>query len=101
MLLRQAVPFGITTLVLLAAVILVPMPAHAADMAVTTREDELVSNGRCSLREAIRNANVDARLHPDCPAGTGPDFILLGAETFRLAIPGGGEEAAATGDLDL
>ncbi len=85
------------------AVMLAPCPptAWAAESTVTTTEDELATNGRCSLREAIRSANVDAAVHPDCPAGTGADTIRLPAGTYRLTIPGAGEDAAATGDLDI
>jgi CSLREA domain-containing protein len=45
----------------------------------------------CSLREAVIAANA----HP------GADKIVLGAKTYKLALPGTGENAAANGDLDL
>lgn len=45
----------------------------------------------CSLREAIRAAN----------ATPGPDVVVLPAGTFTLGIAGAGEDAAATGDLDI
>ena len=41
-------------------------PAFAADMTI---------DGRCSLSEAIDNANADAQIHADCPAGSGHDII--------------------------
>lgn len=51
--------------------------------------------GRCSLRAAIMEAN----------AWPGPDSIVLmdviGYPQFVLSIPGRGEDAAATGDLDI
>lgn len=78
-----------------------PRPVRAASITVTTTADELTTNGRCSLREAIRNANADAALHPDCPAGSGDDTIVLPAGTYQLTIPGKLEDAALTGDLDL
>lgn len=45
----------------------------------------------CSLREAIIAAN----------ARSGTDTIILGAGTYNLSILGTGENAAATGDLDV
>ena len=49
------------------------------------------SAGHISLRSAIMAANA----HP------GSDTIKLSAGTFRLTIAGPGEDAAATGDLDI
>ena len=46
------------------------LPASAADFTVTTDVDELTTNGLCSLREAIVNANDNALTYPDCPTGT-------------------------------
>lgn len=34
-------------------------------------------DGRCSLSEAIHNANSDTQAHPDCAAGSGNDTIVL------------------------
>ncbi len=45
----------------------------------------------CSLREAVRAANAHA----------GADAIVLKAGHYDLTITGTGEEAAATGDLDV
>jgi CSLREA domain-containing protein len=79
---------------LLATVVRPAGPAHAATIAVTTTEDELATNGRCSLREAVRNANADADLHPDCPRGTGQDRIVLAPGTYTLALGGRGGPSA-------
>src|SRR5438132_609352 len=49
------------------------------------------SLGRCSLRAAIMEANAHA----------GPDSITLPAGTYLLTIPGVGENAGATGDLNI
>ena len=49
------------------------------------------SGGQCSLRAAIMEAN----------AWTGPDTITVPAGTYTLSIPGTGENASATGDLDI
>ncbi len=64
--------------------------------------DVLATDGTCSLREAIINANGDAATWPDCPTGSGADTIVLPAGNYVLAIPPGtGEDAAATGDLNV
>jgi CSLREA domain-containing protein len=47
--------------------------------------------GNCTLRAAIQEANACA----------GADIITLPAGTYILAIAGTGEDAAATGDLDI
>ena len=76
--------------------------ADAATLQVAaSAPDVLASDGTCSLREAIINANHDAATWPDCPAGSGADTIVLPAGTYVLAIPGTDEDAAATGDLDV
>jgi len=74
--------------------------AHAATITVTTTTDELNSDGDCSLREAVQAANTDAAVDA-CAAGNGVDIIALSANTYTLSIPGAGEDANATGDLDI
>ncbi|MGE3913458.1 MAG: choice-of-anchor Q domain-containing protein [Chloroflexota bacterium] len=86
---------------LLAGQFFLPRPAVASTITVTTVADELITNGECSLREAIRNANADAALHPDCPAGSGADTISLPNGLYTLTISGRGEDGSASGDLDL
>ena len=49
-----------------------------------------VAWGRCSLRAAVQEANA---------AGGGS--VVLGRGTYRLTLPGSGEDAGATGDLDV
>ncbi|MCP4422222.1 MAG: CSLREA domain-containing protein, partial [Chloroflexi bacterium] len=49
------------------------------------------SGGLCSLRAAIQEAN----------AFPGDDLITLSAATYTLSIGGTGEDAGATGDLDI
>ena len=65
-------------------------PAFAADMTV---------DGRCSLSEAIDNANEDRQVHADCPAGHRDDIIHLAGDITlrkqlfiksRITIQGGG-----------
>jgi CSLREA domain-containing protein len=77
------------------ASLLVAAPAGAKTFNVTTEADlpEATPDGECtgcSLREAVREANS---------LGTN-DVINLPAGTFRLT-GAGGEDAAATGDLDV
>ncbi|MCP3956603.1 MAG: CSLREA domain-containing protein, partial [bacterium] len=68
---------------------------------VTSTDDNLTVDTFCTLREAIRNANADAAIHPDCPSGAGADRIELPAGTYTLALPGIGEDGSAAGDLDV
>ena len=51
----------------------------AATITVTTNDPRIVSDGQCSLIEAIVNANNDAATHADCVAGSGADTIVLPA----------------------
>jgi CSLREA domain-containing protein len=74
--------------------------AHAATITVNTTDDELNSDGDCSLREAIQAANTDAAVDA-CTAGSGADTIDVPAGTYTLSIAGAGEDANATGDLDI
>ncbi len=68
-------------------------PAHAAGFVVTKTADTAdgTCDADCSLREAIIAAN----------AAAGNDTITVPAGTYTLTIAGTGEDAAATGDLDL
>jgi CSLREA domain-containing protein len=67
--------------------------AHAATFTVTRLDDPApgACDSDCSLREAVRAAN----------AGSGGDTISIPAGHIRLRIAGPGEDAGATGDLDL
>ncbi|HET9033915.1 MAG TPA: CSLREA domain-containing protein [Dokdonella sp.] len=74
--------------------------AIAATITVTTNSDTIAADGQCSLREAITAANTDSAFN-GCPAGNGVDEILLGADEYRFEIEGAGEDANASGDLDI
>jgi CSLREA domain-containing protein len=74
--------------------------AHAASIAVDTTADDTAVNGNCTLREAVIAANTDSVVDA-CPAGSGADVISVPAGTYLLTLVGAGEDAAATGDLDL
>ena len=78
-----------------------PFPvAYAATISVNTTDDELNSDGNCSLREAIQAANTDSAVDA-CPSGSGADTITLPAGFYTLTIPGAAEQDNATGDLDI
>ncbi|MGB0133207.1 choice-of-anchor Q domain-containing protein [Dokdonella sp.] len=72
----------------------------AATITVTTTEDTVAADGQCSLREAITAANTDAAFN-GCPAGSAADEIVLDAAEYRFDIAGAGEDANASGDLDI
>lgn len=74
--------------------------ASATTITVNTTSDELNVDGNCSLREAIQAANTDTAVDA-CPAGSGTDTIVVPAGTYTLSIAGAGEDANATGDLDI
>ncbi|MBY0275111.1 CSLREA domain-containing protein [Candidatus Binatia bacterium] len=82
-------------------------PASAARIVVTTSDDVVADDGRCSLREAVNAANrntASGRRPGECPAGvrSTPDLILLRrGTTYRLTRLPIGENANAGGDLDV
>jgi len=75
-------------------------PIYAANIVVNTSNDELNSDGDCSPREAIQSANTNTGIDA-CTAGSGTDAITLPAGTYILSLAGVGEDANATGDLDI
>jgi CSLREA domain-containing protein len=100
---------GLVAVAAIAAGLAVPAPALATTITVTSTADTLVTNGSCSIREAIINANNDAATWPDCAAGAGADTILLPAGTITFAIPNpvtspcclDSDQQSAWGDLDI
>jgi CSLREA domain-containing protein len=78
-----------------------PRTAAAAGFTVDSTADSIDANpgdgtcadgdGHCSLRAAVMEANALA----------GTDTIALPAGAYTLALAGTGEDAAATGDLDV
>src|SRR5438552_362952 len=70
---RPAV-FLLPLLALILLVVVPASPALAAGITVTTNDDELNTDGDCSLREAIEAANTDAAVDA-CTAGSGADDI--------------------------
>lgn len=75
-------------------------PASAAAIVVNSLSDVIADDGHCTLREAIRAANLDQAVG-GCAAGSDEDTITLPVGTIKLAIPGHLEDAALTGDLDI
>lgn len=97
-------PRTLVVLLLLALFGLAPVQStYAATIIVNNTADNLTaSDGLCTLREAISNANSDSdTTGGDCVAGSGADIITLPTGTYTLSIAGTGEDANATGDLDI
>ena len=79
----------------------VPVTRAGADaIVVTTTDDELNADGDCSLREAVMAVNTEAPVDA-CPGSPGGRNVMLEPVEYRLTIPGAGEDAGATGDLDV
>ncbi len=95
-------PTGLATLspYSVTAVTLLDNDATGATINVMVTGDDLTNNGNCTLREAVRAANLNQAVDA-CPAGTGADLIVLGALTYTLSLAGTGEDDALTGDLDI
>jgi CSLREA domain-containing protein len=74
-----------------------PPKATGRPLRVTTFDDELNSDGDCSLREAIAAANTDAAVDA-CPAGRGADAIRLKAGSYVLSSAA---QLEITGDLTI
>lgn len=77
----------------LAVVLAAAGPALGIDYHVTKTAD--TADGACDADCSLREAVIAANAHP------GLDRILLGVGTYELTRAGAGEDAAATGDLDL
>jgi len=59
---------------------------HAATITVITNIPAINgADGKCSLIEAIENANDDAATHPDCAPGSGSDTIVLAKTIVALS----------------
>ena len=76
--------------------LVLPTPAYAAGLVVNTLDDELNSDGDCSLREAIEAANSNTAVDA-CPAGEAGNldeisFVVSGTITLtaQLDVVAGG-----------
>ncbi|MBF0292344.1 MAG: right-handed parallel beta-helix repeat-containing protein [Nitrospinae bacterium] len=81
--------------------------SNAATISVAANAPDALNgaDASCALREAIQNMNDGATTYADC-ANTGAaygtsDTINLPAGTYTNAIAGVGEDANATGDMDI
>lgn len=97
---RPSSRFGVFLLALPFALFVQGHTAYAATISVNTTDDNLTSDGNCSLREAIQAANMDVAVDA-CTAGSGADRIVVPAGAYALSIAGAGEDENATGDLDI
>ncbi len=70
---------GLIALILLVGLAVTSRAAFAADdtVIVNTLDEEVDTNQKCSLREAIDNINDQAPTHPDCTDGNGRDLIYF------------------------
>lgn len=81
-------------------------PALATTITVNSTADDLGAgpNGNCTLREALRAANLNVAVDA-CPAGTvgvvATDTVVVPAGTYLLTAAGRYEDAGLTGDLDV
>jgi CSLREA domain-containing protein len=81
-------------------------PASAATISVTTANDELNTDGDCSLREAVQSAKVNGANTTGCADGEldAVDTIVLGSTTYTLDLGDPlnptDENLNQTGDLD-
>jgi CSLREA domain-containing protein len=73
---------------------------QATTIGVTTTADELNNDGDCSLREALQAANLNTAVDA-CPAGSGPDIIIIPNGVYALTLAPPGEDANQGGDLDV
>ncbi len=74
--------------------------ANAGAIVVNTGQDELNSDGDCSLREAIQATNTETTVDA-CPVAPGPSTITLPGGVYTLTLAGSGEEDNGMGDLDI
>ncbi len=80
---------GLSVFIWLLAISLIPQyTTRAVDFSITAPTANVVADGLCSLIEAIDNANADAVVHADCPAGAGADTLTLTANIVLNAVNG-------------
>ena len=79
-----------------------PAAAVAATVTVTTTRDELVvHDGKCSLREAIQTVETPGT-RTDCGrVRRGSNTIVLGSGRYGLSIPSRGADDNTSGDLNV
>lgn len=80
------------------------LSSQAATISVNSLGDNPITNGLCTLREAINNANTNSALHPDCTAGSGADTIELNTGSLGASpyvIPLSSELPAITSNITI
>jgi CSLREA domain-containing protein len=82
---RLLAPFGAALILTTGFMVAGAPPAVAATITVNTTDDELNSDGNCSLREAIQAANTDTAVDA-CSAGSGADTINVPVGTYNLTL---------------
>jgi CSLREA domain-containing protein len=75
-------------------------PFLTSPIRVTTTVDEFTIDTQCSLREAIRAANLNVPIG-GCSPGNGADTIIVPPGIYSLTLAGANEDAGLTGDLDI
>jgi CSLREA domain-containing protein len=75
--------------------------AAAATITVTTTQDELTTNGQCSLREAIADVNTPGTTGDCAISDDASNTIVLGPHEYDLTIHPDATDAQQTGDLDV
>src|SRR5690348_13326661 len=100
-------PIRLALTSVLAAILSFKDLASAAQITVTMKDDVVADDGRCSLREAIDAANLDApsgRTPGECVAGDRSptvDVIQLRRGIYRLKRGAAGDDGNVGGDLDV
>lgn len=96
----QGVARGVISTAVAAALLALPAGAGAATIHVEYKGDEISSTiHECSLREAVRSANLNTAIADGCENGdAGLDKIKVPAKVYELTIPGPGDTG---GDLDI
>lgn len=94
--------YSIVMATIVYGVLLLPNLLYAATITVNDTADSngTVTNGKCSLREAIIAANTDSPVD-GCVSGNGDDTIIVPDGVFTLTILGTDENSSMTGDLDI
>lgn len=104
---RQHVPCLVLLVLSIASALSPQARAGGAEnaLAVTTTADNFDAfDQKCSLREALANANGNFALSPvvgECPTGSGSEtdvIVLQSGETYTLSLQGNNDH---TGDLDV
>lgn len=83
--LMSAMLVALAVAALLLVAIARPALAVGSLITVNTPDDEITSDGDCSLREAVLAANIDVELDA-CPTGSGNDTIIVPASATPYTL---------------